>query len=156
MQYLFFLFLTEFTLYDRTEVHSHHYTWFNFFPLYGWVIFHCISCPTLCNPMDCSLPGLSIHGILWARILEWVAILFSKGSSQPRDRTQVSWIAGRLFTFKPPGKPCRYVPHLLYPFICWCTFRLLPHSGYCKVCFSENWDTCVLFNLFFNWRRIVL
>ena len=43
------------------------------------------SCPTLCNPMDCSLPGSSIHGILQARILEWIAISFSRGSSQPRD-----------------------------------------------------------------------
>ena len=56
------------------------------------------ACPTLCNPMDCSLPGFSIHGIVQARILEWVAISFSKGSSQPRDQTQVSCIAARLFT----------------------------------------------------------
>ena len=48
--------------------------------------------------MDCSLPGPSVCGILLARILEWVAILFSKGSSQPRDRTQVSSIAGRFFS----------------------------------------------------------
>ena len=50
--------------------------------------------PTLCDPMDCSPPGSSIHWILQARILEWVAISFSRGSSQPRDRTQVSRIAG--------------------------------------------------------------
>ena len=56
------------------------------------------SCPTLCNPMDCSIPGSSIHGILQARILEWVAIFFSRGSSWPRDRTRVSCIAGRCFT----------------------------------------------------------
>ena len=56
------------------------------------------SCLTLCNFMDCSLPGSSIHGIFWARVLEWVAILFSRGSFQPRDRTQVSCIAGRCFT----------------------------------------------------------
>ena len=56
------------------------------------------SCPTLFNPMDCSLPGSSVHGILQARILEWVAVPFSRGSSQPRDRTQVSHIAGRFFT----------------------------------------------------------
>ena len=55
------------------------------------------SCPTLCNPVDCSPPGSSIHGILQARILEWVAIAFSRGSSQPRDWTQVSRIAGRRF-----------------------------------------------------------
>ena len=46
------------------------------------------SCPTLCNPMDCSLPGSSVHGILQARILEWVAVSSSRGSSQPRDRTR--------------------------------------------------------------------
>ena len=55
-------------------------------------------CPTLCNPMDCSAPGSSVHGILQAGILEWVDILFSRGSSQPGDQIQVSWIAGRLFT----------------------------------------------------------
>ena len=53
-------------------------------------------CLTLCNTMDCSLPCSSVHGIFQARILEWVAISFSSGSFQPRDRTQVSHIAGRL------------------------------------------------------------
>ena len=53
------------------------------------------SCPTLCNPMDCSLQGCSVHGIFQARVLEWVVISFSRGSSWPRDRTQVSHIAGR-------------------------------------------------------------
>ena len=56
------------------------------------------SCPTLCDPLDCSLPGFSICGIFQARILEWIAISFSRGSSWPRYWTQVSWIAGRLFT----------------------------------------------------------
>ena len=56
------------------------------------------SCPTLCDPMDCSLPGSSIPGILQAGILEWVTISFSRRSSQPRDRTWVSHIAGRCFT----------------------------------------------------------
>ena len=55
------------------------------------------SCPTLCDPMDYSPPGSSIHGILQARILEWVAISFSRGSSWPRDWAQVSCIAGRRF-----------------------------------------------------------
>ena len=55
------------------------------------------SCPTLCDPVDCSPPGSSVHGILQARILEWVAISFSRGSSRPRDWTQVSCIAGRRF-----------------------------------------------------------
>ena len=57
-----------------------------------------VSCPTLCNPMVCSPPGSSIHGILQARILERVAMSFSRGSSWPRDGTQVSCIAGRFFT----------------------------------------------------------
>ena len=55
-------------------------------------------CLTLCNPMDCSIPGSSVHGIFQARVLEWVAISFSRESSQPRDRTWVAHIAGRHFT----------------------------------------------------------
>ena len=55
-------------------------------------------CPTLCDPVDCSPPGCSVHGILPARILEWVGIPFSRGSSQPRDLTLVSCTAGRFFT----------------------------------------------------------
>ena len=62
------------------------------------------SCPTLCYSMDCSPPGSSVHGILQARILEWVAITFSRGSSWPRDWTQASCIAGRFFTSEPPGE----------------------------------------------------
>ena len=56
------------------------------------------SCLTLCDPMACSLPGSSVHGIFQARILEWVAICFSRGSSGPRDWTSVSRIVGRCFT----------------------------------------------------------
>ena len=48
------------------------------------------SCLTLCNPKDCSLPGSSVHGISQARILDWVAISFSRGSSQPRSQTHDS------------------------------------------------------------------
>ena len=55
--------------------------------------------------MDCSLPVSSLHGILQARILEWVAVPFSRGSSQPRDWTQISLIAGGFLPSKPPGKP---------------------------------------------------
>ena len=56
------------------------------------------SCPTLCDPMDYNLPDSSVHGIFQARVLEWVAIPFSRGSSQPRARKWVSHIVGRLFT----------------------------------------------------------
>ena len=58
------------------------------------------SCPTLCNPMD-----YTVHGILQARILEWVAFPFSRASSQPRDWTQVSRIAGGFLPAEPQGKP---------------------------------------------------
>ena len=61
-------------------------------------------CPTLCDPMNCNLPGSSVHGILQATILEWVAMSCSRGSSQPRDGTHVSCgfcIAGGFFTTEP-------------------------------------------------------
>ena len=61
-------------------------------------------CQTFYNPIDCSPPGSSVHGILQARILEWVAIPFSRGSFYPRDGTWVSCIAGRLPS-EPPGRP---------------------------------------------------
>ena len=56
------------------------------------------SCSTLCNPMDCSLLRSSVHGIFQARVLEWIAISFSRGSSWPRNQTQVSHTVGRRFT----------------------------------------------------------
>ena len=54
------------------------------------------SCPTFCNPMDCGLPGSSVHGILQVRTLEWVAIPFSRRSSRPRDQTQGFCIGRRI------------------------------------------------------------
>ena len=51
------------------------------------------SCPTLCGPMDCSLSGSPVHGILQARILEWVAIPYSRGSAWPRDQTLLSYVS---------------------------------------------------------------
>ena len=55
-------------------------------------------CPILCDPTDCTLPGSSVYGILQARILEWIAIPFSRGSFRPRDQTRIACIAGRFFT----------------------------------------------------------
>ena len=52
-----------------------------------------LSSVQLCNPMECSMPGSSVHGIFQARMLEWVAISSFKGSSQPRDQTQVSCVS---------------------------------------------------------------
>ena len=62
-------------------------------------------CLPLWNPMGCSPQGSSVHGISQTTILEWVAISFSRGSSWPRDQTQISSIAGRFFTTEPLGKP---------------------------------------------------
>ena len=62
-------------------------------------------CPTLWNPIDCSLPGSSVHEILQARILDWIVIPSSRWSSQPRDWTWASCIAGRSITVWAPGKP---------------------------------------------------
>ena len=62
------------------------------------------SCPTPSDPMDCSPPGSFLHGILQARVLEWGAISFSRGSSRPRDRTRVSHIPGRRFNHLATGE----------------------------------------------------
>ena len=83
------------------------------------------SCPTLCNPMNCSPPGSSVHGISQARILNWVCHFLLRGSSWPRDRTWVSCLTGGFFSTGPPGKPFRhYYPSELQGPSC---FRLL-HS----------------------------
>ena len=62
------------------------------------------SCPTLCNPMNCNPPGSSVHGILQARILEWVAISFSRVTSQPRDRAWETALQADSLLSEPPGK----------------------------------------------------
>ena len=73
--------------------------WFNFLQSV-----YAQSCSTLWEPLDCSPLGSSVHGIFQARILEQVIISYPRGSSQPRDQTHVSGIAGRFFTPEPPGK----------------------------------------------------
>ena len=65
------------------------------------------SCPTLCDPVDCSLWGSSVHGIFQAIVLKWIAIPFSRGSSQPRDWTQLSRIVDRRFTVWAPREATR-------------------------------------------------
>ena len=80
-------------------------------------------CLTLCDPMDCSPPGSSLLGIFQARILEWVAIFFSRGSSRPRDRTCVSCISGRLFTIWATRERGNFL-------------RLV---GLISVCYKHNW-----------------
>ena len=79
------------------------------FPWTRYINSHAQSYPTLCNPIDCSAPGCSVHGIFQARILEWDTISYPRGSSQPRDRTNIFCISciGRqiFFITEPPGKP---------------------------------------------------
>ena len=66
-------------------------------------------CLTLCHHMGCSLPGYSVHGILQARILNYVAVPFSRGYSQPRDQTQVACIADRFLNTIALGSPYIYL-----------------------------------------------
>ena len=75
------------------------------------------SFPTLCNPRKWCQPGSSVHRILPARILEWVAIFFSRGSSQPGDQTHISCISciGRSVLYhEPPGKPPNLIPIFIF------------------------------------------
>ena len=71
------------------------------------------SCLTLCDFMDCSPPGSSVHGILQTRILEWVTMPSSKGSSWPRDRNHIFYVSLRWqvgsWPLEPPGKPTEYI-----------------------------------------------
>ena len=94
------------------------------------------SCLTLWDPVNCSLPGSSVHGIIQARILEWVAIPFSRGSSQPRDWTQVSYTAGRFFTIWSPREAPLLCVH--FPLLqCRVMYVLKDQSGKGKQ--SDTW-----------------
>ena len=106
---------------------------------------------SLCDTMDCSLPGSSVHGILQARILEWVAMSSSMGSSQPRDWAQVSCIAGRLFTTEPSGKPSELYSISLFKFwVCADSGCCAEHIGF-KCCFNTYWFRIIMKK---NWVNI--
>ena len=75
------------------------------------------SCPTVCDHMDCSLPGSSVRGIFQVRVLEWVTISFSRGSSRPRDRTGSPTLQAHALPSEPPGKPL----------CCW-SFHIIKHT----------------------------
>ena len=85
------------------------------------------SCLTLCDPMDLSLPGSSVYGIFQARVLKWVAISFSRGSSQPRDRNPVSHTAGRHFTVQATREAHIFIECLLL-------LLLLSHFSRVRLC----------------------
>ena len=73
------------------------------------ICMHAQLCLTLCDPMNCNLPCSSVHGILQPRILEWVAMPSSRGSSRLGNQAHISCLADRLFTTGPPGKPKRKI-----------------------------------------------
>ena len=85
------------------------------------------------QPMGCSLPGFSVHGILWARILEWVAIPFPRGFSQFRDQTWVSYVAGRFFTIWVCGSSWMWWEGLQL-----CLESLICGWGQKQKCYQEN------------------
>ena len=88
-----------------------------------------------------NLPGSSLHGILQARILEWIAIVFSRRSSQPRDRTRVSYIAGRFFTIW----ATREAYDLIIPFL-----GIFPLP---KLKIFESWDICIPIRHCLQWPK---
>ena len=103
-------------------------------------------CPTFCHPMDCSPPGFSVHGILQARILEWVAIPFSKGSYRQRSNP-VSQIAGRFFAVWAPVSGVQQsdtVIHISVPFqiLFMCCYRILSSLYYTLVCCCSVAQLC--------------
>ena len=90
---------------------------------------------TLWNPMNCNLLDSSVHGIFQARILEWVAISFSRRSSQSKDRSCVSCIAGGFFTTEPSGKPTLHVHTWNYLDIKWVVnyYHFPKHTASCCI-----------------------
>ena len=83
--------------------------------------------------MDCSPPGSSVHGISRARILAWVAVSSSRGSSPPRDQTQISSIAAKFFITKPPGKP-NHMISLVFNLV------ELERESCCWLCSGLTWE----------------
>ena len=92
------------------------------------------SCLTLCDPTGCSPPGFSVHGILQARILKWIAIPFSRGTSQPRNRNLVSCMAGRFFTVWATGKSS---------LSCSCYLKAIPGSYHQLLAHPMSWVAAV-------------
>ena len=98
-------------------------------------------CPTLCSPIHhCHPLGSSVHGIFQARMLEWVALLFSRGSSQTKDRTQVSFIPGRFLIWEAPRKPLVIITFSYsYPYIGLSSTELL--QWHCVIPKTRLWNS---------------
>ena len=107
-------------------------------------------CQTFCDFLDCRPPGSSVYGILQARILEWVTILFSRGSSQPRDQTHVSCSAGRFLTTEPSGKPI-YIHTYIHTYIYIYTHTHTHIYAYiCKIRLKIIYYLFIIFYDFYN------
>ena len=107
------------------------------------------SCLTLCDPMDCSLPGSSVHGIFQARVLECIAISFSRGSSGPRNWTRVSCIAGRRLTVwatrEAPEKQDRLAKMWTKCYVSYPLFSLImPHFHFLRILFFWIFSRSIL------------
>ena len=100
---------------------------------------HAQSCPTLRDLIHCGPPGSSVQEIYKARIMEWVANPFSRGSSPPRDRTQISCIAGRFFTTEPPGKPYAYKLSSEYKYQVYINYQVNKYAHVCSVISDSLW-----------------
>ena len=125
-------------------------------------------CPTLHDAMDCSPPGSSVHGSLQVRILEWVAITFSRESSQPKDRNWVSCTAGRLFTVQATREAPHVYKELLNKNTFQCTKGLTvwftgkeieisnKHRKSVSISVNKEMETRTMINLFYapNWKQI--
>ena len=109
------------------------------------------SCPTLCNPMDCSLPGSSIHGIFQAWILEWVAISFSRRSSRPRDWTPVSHIIGRRFIVWATREERFSLFHIVTPFFQLRAKKIRKWRKRCKIFFQSYKFISYPFSCVYPW-----
>ena len=127
-------------------------------------------CPILWDPMNCSLPGSSVHEILQARIQDWVAIPFSRDSSQPRDWTQVSCIAGGFFTIwatrEVPAYFSRFRSRVTLPVLSQHPFihlssihslvqqrHIARHGSRCWKYHSEHAIISIFLELVFQWRQ---
>ena len=109
-------------------------------------------CQTLCSPWTAAPPGSSVHGNLWARILEWVAISFSRGSSQPRIKPKSPALAGGFLTPGHQGSPqhCYLKVMCAALYICMCVSPEVLESPEVDN-ISHNTD-CLLYRRYFFWR----
>ena len=106
--YLFVLLIYLYFYWSKVGLQCCVRLWYtaNWFSVYICVcVCMCVqSCLTLCDPVDCYLPGSSVHGISQKRTLEWIAVSYSRGLSRPRDQSHISCLASRFFTTEPFGK----------------------------------------------------